>query len=289
MTHYRLSDSTPTAIILSRNPRTSSLDELKIYTNNHIFLNNGDEFKIRLFNPLTEKIGVQIGFNGQLSNSMLVLNPGEDVIVDRFLDDQRKMLFETYQYDKSNISAVNAVVKNGIVEIRFFKEYIQPSITYSNGTYDILHNVSGMGSVTINGIGGTLTTTNGTFTSFNTSNNNSRLYEQNVFLDQVSDSSLDFASDFKEEKTIKELKSKSTKKIKSETGRVEKGQYSDQNFKQVDIQFETYPFHDVVYNLKPRSEKDNYVSTEIREFCTSCGYRVRNNKWQFCPKCGQKL
>lgn len=288
MTHYRLADSTPTAIILARNPRTSSLDELKIYTNNHIFLNNGDEFKIRLFNPLTEKIGVQIGFNGQLSNSMLVLNPGEDVVVDRFLDDQRKMLFETYQYDKNNVAAVNAIAKNGIVEIRFFKEYIQPTIsTYSTGTYGTLHNVSGMGSITTSGLNGTITS-NSTFASFNTSNNNSRLYDQNAFLNQVSDS-LDFASDFKEEEVVKEVKSKSTKlSKKAETGRVEKGQHSDQNFKQVDIQFQTYPFHAIVYNLKPTSEKTTYTR-EVREYCVKCGYRLRNNSWLYCPKCGEKI
>lgn len=300
MSHYRLSDSMPSAIILARNPRTSSLDELKIYTGNHIFLNNKDEFQIRLFNPLREKIGVQIGFNGQLSTSMLVLNPGEDVIVDRFLDDQRKMLFETYQYDKGNSAAVNAVVNNGIVEIRFFKEYIYtPPVTTGsltiNGVFPLSGNftyTSGSGSINIGQNDG-LNNLNGMgLVDFNISNSNSRMYDNNIFNCCSMDSNLDFASDFQDTFKVEEKISKNNKSLKSkksETGRVEKGKHSDQNFKQVEIQFQNYPFYAVVYNLKPRSEKDNYVKTEIREFCTSCGYRVRNNKWSYCPKCGNKL
>lgn len=317
MTHYRLADSTPSAIILARNPRTGSLDELKTYTGNHIFLNNGDEFQIRLFNPLSEKIGVQIGFNKQLSTSMLVLNPGEDVIVDRFLDDKRKMIFETYQYDKGNSAAVKAVANNGIVEIRFFKEYIYtpPVTTWAtgvniNGTltingfpYSGCSSSSGIyinnvGSSTLGNSGVISTTLNGNFTDFNLSNSNSRMYDNNVFNCCTSNltSGLDFASDFSDNFTVQEeqpqIKSSGklrSKSIKAETGRVEKGQQSDQNFKQVEIQFQNYPFHAVVYNLKPTSEKDNYVKTEIRQYCSVCKYRIKKSSYMYCPKCGNKL
>lgn len=302
MSHYRLSDSMPSAIILARNPRTSSLDELKTYTGNHIFLNNKDEFQIRLFNPLREKIGVQIGFNGQLSSSMLVLNPGEDVIVDRFLDDQRKMLFETYQYDKGNSAAVNAVANNGIVEIRFFKEYIYtpPITTWTNGTltingtFQLSDSCCTYTSGTAINIGqnagcGTLNNLNGT-------SNNNYVYDNTIFNCCSMDSSLDFASDFTLQEEQPQYKSKQfaskivdNKQIKAETGRVEKGQHSDQNFKQVDIQFQNYPFHSVIFNLKPVSEKNSYVHHEIREYCTKCSYRVRNKKWDYCPRCGYKL
>jgi hypothetical protein len=330
MTHYRLSDSTPSAIILARNSRTSSLDELKTYTGNQIFLNNGDEFQIKLFNPLTEKIGVQVGFNGQSSKHLLVLNPGEDAIIDRFIDEKRRMIFETYQYDDNNKAAKKAVANNGIVEIRFFKEYIQPlnitttststyynpsTVTIGNTTFNIsgcsssttlghsagystLTNTCGMGGV--NGPIGTQGTNgivlDGTFTSFDCLNTNSRMYDQksfdsvNLFNCNVSESStLDFASDIElEQEQIKERGVKS-KSLKKETGRIEKGKKSDQNFKQVEMQFQTQPFHLVTYYLKPVSEKDSYVHHEVREYCTKCSYRVRNNSWIFCPKCSNKL
>ena len=53
-------------------------------------------FQIRIFNPLFETIAARIKFNGESSSSMLVIRPGEDVTIDRFLDDKQKMLFETY-------------------------------------------------------------------------------------------------------------------------------------------------------------------------------------------------
>jgi hypothetical protein len=293
MTHYRLADSMPSAIILARNPRTSSLDELKTYQGNDIFLNNGDEFQIRLFNPLSEKIGAQVSINGKTSQNLLVLNPGEDVVVDRFLDEQRKMLFETYKYDEGNQAAVNAVANNGRIELRFFKEYV----TYD---YATLYNVNGMGnavygnsgptgSMGSSGISGT-----GGFTgqgSFTTTTNNVFLSSTNLTIGMykspgiyTSESDLSFVSDSQPEV-------KSTKRFKKslkETGRVEKGGQSDQGFKAVDIKFQSYAFHTILYNLKPMSEKNSYAK-EVRDYCTECGYRLRNNSWIFCPKCGEKI
>jgi len=253
MTHYRLADSMPSAIILARNPRTSSLDELKTYQGNDIFLNNGDEFQIRLFNPLSEKIGAQVSINGKTSQNLLVLNPGEDVVVDRFLDEQRKMLFETYKYDDGNQAAVNAVANNGKIELRFFKE----QITHA---YTTLYNLQGMGTnfggtnTFAGGQGSTLTTNN----VFLTSTNMSGTYKSPGIY--ASESDLSFVSDSQPEV-------KSTKRFKKslkETGRVEKGGQSDQGFKTVDIQFQSYAFHTIMYNLKPMSEKNSYTKDSTK-------------------------
>ena len=102
MTHYRMQDGVPVGIVLAKNPKTGSLDELKTYNENVIYLNDGNEFQIRLFNPLQQRIGVLISINGESSNSYLVLNPGQDVTIDRFIDAQKKMVFETYQYDSNS-------------------------------------------------------------------------------------------------------------------------------------------------------------------------------------------
>ena len=329
MTHYRLADSTPSAIILARNPRTSSLDELKTYQGNEIFLNNGDEFQIRLFNPLTEKIGVQVSINGKTPNRLLVLNPGEVVDVDRFIDEQRRMIFETYQYDDGSQAARDAVAKNGIIQINFHKEFVPynpnlygTTITTANnwsgssGDYATLHNVSGMGAkwspifepqigdqgnqgnqgvignAGTSGQAGctssaaffhmnadiTLNSNDATFTASSPYFNSPGIY--------AIESDLSFVTDEPEVK-MRSTKSKLSKSLR-ETGRVEKGEKSDQKFKSVDIQFNTYAFHTVVYHLKPMSEKNSDIR-EIREYCTQCSYRVRNEKWMFCPKCGNKL
>lgn len=311
MGHYRLSDSMPSAIILAKNPRSGSLDELKTYQENQIFLNNKDEFQIRLFNPLSEKIGVSIELNGKLPSGLLILNPGQDIIVDRFIDDKKKMIFETYQYDASNPSAEKAVAKNGVINLRFFKEYTPPiynaynygTLHISGGTftggYATLTNTNGMGSCTTQG----LTNINSTFTS-NSSNNfnspgvyccDSDLSFVDDFKDYVAENiedSIDYSDYVKQSSGSKSrgiMKGKQmSKDFKKETGRVEKGQASNQNFDQVNAQFETYPFYVVSYQLKPNSEK-NTLLTEVREYCTSCGFRLRNKNWSYCPKCGEKL
>lgn len=319
MTHYRLADSTPSAIILARNPRTSSLDELKTYQGNDIFLNNGDEFQIRLFNPLSEKIGAQVSINGKTPNRLLVLNPGEVVDVDRFIDEQRRMIFETYQYDDGNSAAKSAVANNGIVQINFHKEFVPvqwpvynntvtTTFPFSGGsnTYATLHNTGGMGTVGLAGSAGTygnsstLTSNcfhlsaditldmNANITSDNNivSTPNSSFSAPGVY---CMDRDLSFVSDNQPQYKSKSPTSrKLSKSMLKETGRVEKGEKSDQRFKSVDIQFETYAFHTIIYHLKPMSEKNSYIK-EVREYCTTCGYRLRNDKWMFCPKCGERL
>ena len=269
MTHYRMSDSMPSAIILAKNPRSGSLDELKIYQSNNIFLNNGDEFQIRLFNPLREKIGVQICFNGKSSSHYLVLNPGEDTIIDRFIDDQKKMVFETYKYDDNNTAAKNAVANNGLVEIKFYKEYTYIPPVYYTYTTNIPYGTPYNGIIT----------TSGTFNLTNSSANTClNIADSNNI---INDSSVSYYQNL-------EFTNEKTKSIK-ETGRVEKGEQSEQLFENIQIQFEITPFHNISYYLRPFSEKNTYVKTDVREYCTECGYRLRNSYWSYCPKCGNKL
>lgn len=118
MAHYRLLDRVPSVVI------TSNRNELKLYQGNLVYLNDGDNFELRFFNPLQEKLGVEIIFNGvKKGDSYLVLNPGQDLILDRFLDEQRKMLFETYSIDGNNQEALEAIEKNGLIKFNFYKEY----------------------------------------------------------------------------------------------------------------------------------------------------------------------
>ena len=83
------------------------------------------------------------------------------------------------------------------------------------------------------------------------------------------------------------LKSCKSRSKSIDTGRVEKGEQSNQQLESVDVKFQTYAFHTVSYQLKPNSEKTQYAN-EIRQYCI-CKYRIRNNNWKFCPKCGRDL
>jgi Zn finger protein HypA/HybF involved in hydrogenase expression len=204
------------------------------------------------------------------------------------------MIFETYKYDDGNQDARNAVANNGFIQINFHKEFVPVRCTFYNnttfttdcniGTYSILKNEGVMGDVNeSNNIGEFIYNTSYNQTSVSNSGNIGLGITSPGINLKTSDLS------FKSNESKVELKSsKKLSKSLKETGRVEKGEKSDQKFKNVDIQFETFAFHTIQYHLKPMSEQ--YSNTkEVREYCNQCHYRIRNNNWIYCPKCGEKL
>ena len=53
-----------------------------------VYLNDGDEFQIQLFNPEHHPIAAKIHLNGEELSDMLVLRPGERIWLERYLDQQ---------------------------------------------------------------------------------------------------------------------------------------------------------------------------------------------------------
>ena len=307
MTHNRMLDRVPSVAI------THNHNELKVYQGNIVYLNDGDNFELRFFNPTNEKLGVEINFNGiRKGDGYLVINPGQDIILDRFLDEQRKMLFETYVINGNNEEAVKAIEKNGIITFNFFKEYgsyipNDVKINYSfppkpykyNGNYGsgnikFKKGFSGnsgtsgaCGNSGTYGVSGT--SGNGSIPSFPYSNNTT--YTNNTF-------NTSFTCDANVVATASagcgDFWFPSTATSASaiinplETGRIEMGEISNQQLKAVNAQFCSTPIHTITYQLLPYSAMNRTIN-EIREYCTECGFRLRNNKWQFCPKCGEKI
>ena len=110
------SNSNPECFISSRKNR------LPIYKDGKVFLKNGQEFELELFNPTSKPIGAQIKINGQqMSSSMLVIRPGMRYFLDRFLDEARKLVFDTYMAENSAAGKA-ATALNGLVEVSFHKE-----------------------------------------------------------------------------------------------------------------------------------------------------------------------
>ncbi|NPV12892.1 MAG: hypothetical protein HPY57_14065 [Ignavibacteria bacterium] len=157
------------------------------------------------------------------------------------------MKFETYTIDGNNSAAVQAAAVNGLVEFKFYKEKINLFMFYN--TSNIHYNNIGTF------YGGYVS---GTYTG-------------------------DF--DFQYSTNTAPLKSSVSTSSLIETGRVEMGPESNQNLTQIDMNFETYPFHTIIYQLKPNSQRTTDIK-EIRNYCTGCGYRIRKSNWKFCPKCG---
>jgi hypothetical protein len=73
-----------------------------------------------------------------------------------------------------------------------------------------------------------------------------------------------------------------------ETGRVEKGGHSDQEFEYCDIDFDYYPFKTENIQILPNSRKQIRVEETRRKYCSQCGKKV-SPKDKFCSNCGAKL
>ena len=73
-----------------------------------------------------------------------------------------------------------------------------------------------------------------------------------------------------------------------ETGRIEKGDSSNQLFETVNGNFSNFPTSSVSIKLLPESQKPVEVSS-IRNYCTNCGTRMKKQSWKFCPSCGSKI
>lgn len=268
MTHYKMKENQPSAVIAVNG------NERKIYDNNQIFLNDGEYFSIRMFNPLDERIAAEIIFNGvQRSTSKIILRPGEDVTIERFLDDNKKMKFDTYQIDGDNKSAVKATEKNGLIEIKFYHEkpvYCGTTITTlgCNPPYTTYPTYPKW-------------TTNLPYCDFN----NTSTFTSSLNLD--ASCTFDCNSGTINTRNTKHDSSKKRFKKSLETGRVEKGEKSNQEFETTTFISQQLPFCTISYNLKPNSVKPQTIN-EIRNYCTSCGYRLRKSTWKFCPSCGSE-
>lgn len=260
----------------------------KIYGKNKdkIYLNDGDNFQLKIFNPLTTRIGMQLKMNSEVDASILVINPGQSIVVDRFIGTNKKMKFSTYVVDKNNPLVKQAISENGKLEITFWNENVYyNTITYTTpfGSTAIPH-LNLFGSYTNVAQSGMANSIDYN-TNFNITSG-SWIDEQSLCIGD---------------------QSSNTAKL-SETGRIEKGEKSNQHFSQTHFQAGTI-ICNYIFKLLPFSEKkveatqpqqvfnpylintNSYIKSVGRDYCpnTKCNYRIRKNNWTFCPLCGTKI
>lgn len=265
------------------------------------YLQSGQEFQIEIFNPTKEVVLAKITLNNKaLSQGGLVLNPGERIFLDRYLDVGKKFLFDTYEV--SNTSEVKkAIENNGDVKVEFFKErapqYYGGILTLQGGSATS-GSFGGPTWITNTGgyIHGTTSTNVGCTNTFTSSSSNSigstALYSSSI----ATMDSLGLGDVTYTQRTEPVKKSKlntlssitrSTKTI--ETGRVEQGSGSDQKFKTVNKDFEYFAFHVVEYKLLPVSQKINTVEDlNVKVYCTNCGAKLGKGH-KFCSQCAKKV
>jgi hypothetical protein len=221
-----------------------------------VHLKDGQEFEILLGNWTTDTVAASISINGKLiSTSKLVLKPGQKVYLERFLDDSKKFLFETYKVDNTE-EAKSAIENNGNVEIKFYKEqepYKLPVIYNNNYYYQ--NNL------------------------LNKYNRNSKAYDS-YFNPVYTTNSVTYDSCLSDKTLI------ASKSI--ETGRIDKGSESNQKFQDVSMEFASYPFQTINIKILPFSHKPLEVK-DLAEYCTECGTKNRKGNYKFCPRCGNKF
>lgn len=299
-------DKSPTAnlaINRSRVKKYGKNDSIPSY-----YLEKGQEFQIELYNPTQDKVLTTIKLNNTAISGGLVLRPGERVFLDRFLDTNKKFLFDTYTVENTK-SSKNAIEPNGDVEIAFFKEIKSTPNPFLCG---------GTGSLNLGYSNANLTGGNMTFTSNSTDSGyylgalDSISGEVNINYSQSTISQNMFTPSCRSAESLPPLKTNPIKSksinfldmelirsagsegimskktitpIEIETGRVEKGSESDQDLREATGDFELMSFHVVTYKLLPKSEKQLTSADYYSKYCTNCGGRC---KTPFCPFCGNK-
>ena len=267
---------------------TKNKQRIKQFGQN-VYLKDGSEFEIELYNPSRKTVLSKIKINGEfIKGGGIILRPGERVFLERYIDVPNKFKFETYTVDSTN-ETMNAIANNGDVEILFYEEQDivintnltwNPTYTTNNyndviGTYTTNTGGYVYGSTTGDIVGGSFTTTN--LTSF-----------------KCSDNTLSFSNNARsnkyESKFEKNIKSRSfAKKSKSvETGRVEQGSSSNQSFKTVSKNFNSWTVSTSVWKLLPESQKP-VDKTDLINRCPKCSSKIKKSSWKFCPECGHQL
>jgi len=259
---------------------------------NSVYLNNGNEFEIELFNPTTNKVLAKIELNGVSLGSGIVLRPGERVFLERYLNEAKRFLFETYEVDGNNPGVQKAIANNGQVSVKFYNEYINYGITYTGGS-SWTYEWPTWGTTTI-----TSGYNNPTYTSQIKSaslDGINHVYSCNNLSNPIGNKNYDGmaggadAMGFFNMSSDIEFASKAPAAAAPiETGRIEKGSNSNQNFTYDSTTFNTWWSWSSDWKILPSSQKP-VVQEDIKVYCTKCGTKRRKSSDKFCPKCGTKF
>lgn len=203
-----------------------------------VYLSDGQEYSIELFNGTRTKKMAKIYLDGKLiSTSGLVLKPGQRVFLERFIDDSRKFKFSTYTIDSSK-EAKEAIENNGDLKVEFYDEKVP---YYFNQDFYLTSNCVYYSNVD-------------NFKNFNTtydSNFTNCLYNNNY--------------------------SSNLRKNSLETGTTEKGSISNQSFAESYDTFNTWVYQTINYKILPLSYKPIEIQDTLL-YCTKCSNKQKKGQ-----------
>jgi hypothetical protein len=224
-----------------------------------VYLKDGTHFEIELFNPKSTKVLAKIYLDGKsISSTGIVIKPGQRIFLERWIDEAKKFLYETYEVDQCYNQAI---IGNGKVRVQFFDESSaslnMPCYTgYANYPYD--HNQIIGATMPLSYAGSTVSNTFTTTTSSPISTTFTTSTSANGY------------------------------SAKLETGRTEVGESSNQSFSHDSSQYSSWSCATVDIQILPDGNRP-VESHEIRNYCTDCGTRHKKASWKFCPNCGTKI
>jgi hypothetical protein len=264
-------------------------NQVKVYnpTSNggEIFLKDGQEFEIELYNPTQKTVAAKIILNGVAQQHSIVLKPGQRAYIERYPDEPKKFKFDTYVVDGS-AETQQAIASNGSLRVEFYDEYVAPQLnfTYTSGTNWLnqqnVNNVRdlsrGLDDYRSKGVVGSLGTQSMRSSFGGASAGGSSLSESASFFAHDAAATTDWMEQ------VSELRRDNV-----ETGRIEKGARSNQNFSTYYGSFNSYYTYVTEFKLLPVSQKPLEVK-DLAEYCTECGAKNKKN-WKFCPSCGNKF
>ena len=263
---------------------------LKEYSNSEfqriVYINDGQEFQIQLFNPKPFTVGVDISINGIPIGNTFIIRPGQRVWLERYFNTPYKFKFNTYFVHAENTDVKEAIANNGVITLQFYKEkefnndwwkkINSSSWTYYNKYPEWTSFTTSASDMNINNINSNINNcyTQTTFASTLDSNS--------VFNETTGEINVSGVPKFSYNKTYY------SNDNKIETGRIEKGDYSNQKFDTVNVDLEDFPFAYETIKILPESQKQVNANDLKKLYCHECGRKIKDN-FKFCPYCGAKL
>ena len=229
-----------------------------------VYLKNGTSFEIELYNPTQRPFLAKIKVNGSyISQAGIIIKPGQRIFLERFIDDQKKFKFETYEVDGASPEVLKAIENNGDIVVEFYPEKLKTQINTG-----WLTTTSGTGTVTIQPpLNGDNYWYGGTTTNYNS--NNAYFTNTSFGGSTINNISMNVAGSL-------------------ETGRVEVGEKSNQQLVETFGEFSNFMEAQSIWKILPLSLKP-VEAGEIRQYCTGCRTRIKKSSWKFCPTCGENL
>ena len=272
---------------------------LKEYSNSSndriVYMNDGTEFQIQIFNPYSYTIGVSFSFNeknGSYSSwneQLLVVKPGQRVWLERYLNDEAKLLFTTYEVGNSKV-VKEAIKANGKLTIKFYKEkeqikYQPATVWYNNNNYMNYCNTVQTFDFAPKSYCSQVDAALSLDSCVGTASAKLSCDAPTNIASSIQYSSASTVTTGSASAPISKTRSMS-KSI--ETGRIDKGSHSSQKFNTINIDFEYYPFSTEVIQILPTSQKPITSQDLQKIYCPNCGRKL-NTKYKFCPYCGTKV